>query len=76
MGPIALFVVLVIMPVAALAVVLVGLGLLAVAGAASSVPAVSWLSFVAGLLLGALLLRIGRARRQVRRATVALRNER
>ena len=52
MGPIALFMVLMIMPVAALLLVLAGLALSAVIGAAVTVPALSWLSFAGGLALG------------------------
>lgn len=65
MGPVALFVVLVIMPVVALALVLMGLALSALVGVAVSVPVISWLSFAGGLLLGAGVLWIRRRGRTV-----------
>ena len=69
MGPIALFVVLVIMPVAALVIFLVAMLLSGVATALLSVPAVSWLSFAGGLALGATVLAVRRRRTRVTTVT-------
>lgn len=65
MGPIALFVVLVIMPFAALVIVLAAMLLSGVVAALLSVPAVSWVSFGGGLALGAAVLGVRRRRTRV-----------
>lgn len=52
MGPIALFVVLVMFPVGALVLLGGALAVMGLAGAAASIPLVSWVGFAAGLLLG------------------------
>ena len=65
MGPIALFVVLVIMPFAALVIVLAAMVMSGVVAALLSVPAVSWVSFAGGLGLGAAVLAVRRRRTRV-----------
>lgn len=65
MGPIALFVVLVIMPFAALLLVVAAMLLSGVVAALLSVPAVSWVSFAGGLGLGAAVLAVRRRRTRV-----------
>jgi hypothetical protein len=62
MGPIALFVVLVILPFAALLLVLAAMVLSGLAAALLSVPAISWLSFAGGVALGGAVLAIRRRR--------------
>lgn len=52
MGPIALFVVLVVMPVAALVLVAAALVITALVAVAVAVPVISWVSFGGGLGLG------------------------
>jgi hypothetical protein len=69
MGPIALFVVLVIMPFAALVIVLAAMLLSGVVAALLSVPAVSWVSFAGGLGLGAAVLAVRRRRARVTSVT-------
>ena len=69
MGPIALFVVLVIMPVAALVMFVVAMLLSGVATALLSVPVVSWVSFGGGLGLGAAVLAVRRRRTRVTSVT-------